>query len=118
MAKWFGALYNQEVRFSSAVKCKKEPQVQTSMLNQRRSYYYYYLGVSPLLYNTGFLLSLQGIELSDVVIEELQSKLFDVLKSIDVGKWVMTGVGAGVAAVGAGINFINPFSSKSIIPTI
>jgi len=27
MAKWFGAHYNQEARFSSAVKCKKGPQV-------------------------------------------------------------------------------------------
>jgi len=25
MVKWFGAHYNQEVRFSSAVKCKKRP---------------------------------------------------------------------------------------------
>jgi len=25
MAKWFRAQYNQEVRFSSAVKCKKGP---------------------------------------------------------------------------------------------
>jgi len=33
MAKWFGAKYNQEVRFSSAVKCKKGPQVLTSLLN-------------------------------------------------------------------------------------
>jgi len=30
MAKWFGAHYNQEVRISSAVKCKKGPQVLTS----------------------------------------------------------------------------------------
>jgi len=41
MAKWFGAHYNQEVRFSSAVKCKKGSQVLTSLLNQRRNYYYY-----------------------------------------------------------------------------
>jgi len=27
MAKWFGAHYNQEVRFSSVVKCKKGPHV-------------------------------------------------------------------------------------------
>jgi len=39
MVKWFGAQYNQEVRFSSAVKCKKEPQVLTSLLNQRLSDY-------------------------------------------------------------------------------
>jgi len=26
-SKWFGARYNQEVRFSSAVKCKKGPQI-------------------------------------------------------------------------------------------
>jgi len=26
MAKWFGAHYNQEVRFGSAVECKKGPQ--------------------------------------------------------------------------------------------
>jgi len=41
MAKWFGAHYNQEVRFSSAVKCKKGPQVLTSLLNQRRNYNFY-----------------------------------------------------------------------------
>jgi len=41
MAKWIGAHYNQEVRFSSAVKCKKGPQVLTSLLNQKRNYYYY-----------------------------------------------------------------------------
>jgi len=29
---WFGAHYNQEVRFSSAVKCKKGPQVLTWLL--------------------------------------------------------------------------------------
>jgi len=34
MAKWFGAHYDQEVRFSGAV------QVLTSLLNQRRNYYY------------------------------------------------------------------------------
>jgi len=34
MAKWFGAHYNQEVRFSSAVKCKKGPQVLTSLLTK------------------------------------------------------------------------------------
>jgi len=34
MAKWFGAYCDQEVRFSSAVKCKKGPQVLTSLLNQ------------------------------------------------------------------------------------
>jgi len=38
MDKWFGAHYNQEVRFSSAVKCKKGPQH-----NQRQDYYYYYI---------------------------------------------------------------------------
>jgi len=41
MAKWFGAYCDQEVRFSSAVKCKKGHQVLTSLLNQRRNYYYY-----------------------------------------------------------------------------
>jgi len=30
MVKWFGANYNQEGRFSWAVKCKKRPQVLTS----------------------------------------------------------------------------------------
>jgi len=34
MANWFGAHDNQEVRFSSAVKCEKGPQVLTSLLNQ------------------------------------------------------------------------------------
>jgi len=42
MAKWFGAHCNQEVRLSSEVKCKKEPQVLTSLLNQIRNYYYSY----------------------------------------------------------------------------
>jgi len=32
MAKWFGAHYNQEVRFNSAVKCKKGHQVLTLLL--------------------------------------------------------------------------------------
>jgi len=41
MAKWFGAHYNQEVRFSSSVECKKGPHVLTSVLNQRQNYYYY-----------------------------------------------------------------------------
>jgi len=40
MAKWFGTHYNQEVRFSSAVKCKKGSLVLTSLLNKRRNYYY------------------------------------------------------------------------------
>jgi len=34
MAKWFGAHYNQEVRFSWAVMCKKGPQILISLLNQ------------------------------------------------------------------------------------
>jgi len=37
VAKWFEAHFNQEVRFSSAFKCKKVPQVLTSLLNQRRN---------------------------------------------------------------------------------
>jgi len=41
MAKWLGAHFNQEVRFSSAVKCKKGPQFLTSLLNQKRNYYYF-----------------------------------------------------------------------------
>jgi len=52
MAKWFGAHCNQEVRFSSAVMCKKWPQVPTSLLNNRRNYYYYYYyywGLYPCL---------------------------------------------------------------------
>jgi len=36
MANWFGAHYNQEVRFSSAGPI-------TSKINQRPNYYYYYL---------------------------------------------------------------------------
>jgi len=39
--KWFEAHYNQEVHFSSAVRCKNEPQVLTSLLNLRPNYYYY-----------------------------------------------------------------------------
>jgi len=42
MGNWFGAHYIQEVRFNLAVKCKKGPQVLTSLLNQRRNYCYYY----------------------------------------------------------------------------
>jgi len=44
MAKWFGAHYSQEVRFTSAVKCKKgkKPQILTSVLNQRRNYSFNY----------------------------------------------------------------------------
>jgi len=42
MAKWLGAHYNQEVRFSSADICKKGPQVLTSLLNQRQNNYYYF----------------------------------------------------------------------------
>jgi len=41
MAKWFGAHYNQKVRFNSAVKFKKGPQVLTSLFNHRRNYYYF-----------------------------------------------------------------------------
>jgi len=40
MIKWFGAHYNQGVRFSSADECKKGSQVLTSRLNQRQNYYY------------------------------------------------------------------------------
>jgi len=47
MAKWFGVHYNQEVYLSSAVKCKKGPQVLTSLLNHRRNYYYCY--ITPVL---------------------------------------------------------------------
>jgi len=43
MAKWFGAHYNEEVRFRSAVKGMNGSLVLTSLLNQRRSYYYYFL---------------------------------------------------------------------------
>jgi len=32
IAKWFGAHYNQQVHIRSAVKCKKGPQVLTSLL--------------------------------------------------------------------------------------
>jgi len=46
MAKWFEAHYNLEVRFSSAVKCKKGLQVLTSLSNQRRNYYYYYYEIT------------------------------------------------------------------------
>jgi len=45
MTKWFGAHYNQEVRFSLAVQCKKGPQVLTSLLNQRRNYNYYIIKI-------------------------------------------------------------------------
>jgi len=39
MAEWFGAQFNQKVRFSSAVKCKKGPQALTLPLNQRRIFF-------------------------------------------------------------------------------
>jgi|GEM_PF-4579994 len=59
MAKWFGAHYNQEFRFSSAVKCKKGPQVLTSLLNQRRNYYHidrtYLLSLIGQVLYTGYL---------------------------------------------------------------
>jgi len=35
-----GTHYNQEFRFSSSAKCKKGPQVLTSLLNQRRKAYF------------------------------------------------------------------------------
>jgi len=38
MAQWFGAHYNQEVSFSSAVMLKKGPHVLTSLANQRRNF--------------------------------------------------------------------------------
>jgi len=34
MVKWLKAHYNQEDRFSSAVKCKKGPQIQTSCFSK------------------------------------------------------------------------------------
>jgi len=40
--KLFGAHFKPEVRFSSAVKCKKGPQALTSRLNQRRNYYHFF----------------------------------------------------------------------------
>jgi len=40
MAMWFGAHFNQEVRFSSAVEYKKGPQVLTSL--RSRNYHYYF----------------------------------------------------------------------------
>jgi len=46
MVKWFGAFYNQEVRFTSAVKCKKGPL--TSLLNRRRNYHFYYYSVKEI----------------------------------------------------------------------
>jgi len=55
MAKWFGAYYNEEVRFSSAVKCKKRPQVLTSPLNPRRNYYYYCILITFVLLATSFI---------------------------------------------------------------
>jgi len=40
MTEWFGAHYNQEVSFSSAVKCKIGPNgPKISLLNQRQNYY-------------------------------------------------------------------------------
>jgi len=40
MAKWFGTHYNQEVRFSSAVKCKKGTQVLPNNVNETDSINY------------------------------------------------------------------------------
>jgi len=45
MDEWFEVHYIQEVRFGSAVMCKKGPQVLTTLLNQRRNYYYYLLTI-------------------------------------------------------------------------
>jgi len=55
MAKWFGAHYDQEVRFRSAVKCKKGPQVLTSLLNHRRNINNYYYLIILSLFLTYFL---------------------------------------------------------------
>jgi len=41
IAKWFGAHYNQGVGFSSAVKCKKGPQVLTALLLERSKMPYF-----------------------------------------------------------------------------
>lgn len=59
----------------------------------------------------------QGIELSDIIVAELESKLFSVLRNIDIAKWAITGVGLGISLVGAGLNFLNPFSSRMITPS-
>jgi len=48
MVKWFGAHYNLEVGFSSAVKCKKGLEVLTLLVNQRRNYYYNYYKISSV----------------------------------------------------------------------
>jgi len=63
MAKWFGAHCNQEVCFSSAVKCEKGPQVLTSLLNQRRNYYYY--NIFTTLVHRFISPSISGIFVSD-----------------------------------------------------
>jgi len=47
--KWCRAYYNQEVRFTSAVKCKTGPQVLILLLDQRRNYYYYYYIIFTIL---------------------------------------------------------------------
>jgi len=65
MAKWFGAQYNQEVHFNSAVKCNKGPQVLTSLLNQKRNYYYYYKSLILILGLNYYGLSL--LELSSIM---------------------------------------------------
>jgi len=35
MAKWFGAHYNQDVHFRSAVKCRNGPQVLTCLIKNK-----------------------------------------------------------------------------------
>jgi len=56
MGKWFGAYYNHEVGFSSAVKCKK---VLTSLVRQRQNYYYN--NIQVVLTSIGFSLQDVGV---------------------------------------------------------
>jgi len=76
MARWFGAHYNEEVRFSSAVKHKKGAQVLPSLLNQKRYYYYFcslFKGLPFLIIYYHNYYVFQGVA-SNAETEELRSR--------------------------------------------
>jgi len=80
MAKWFGAHYNQEVRFRSALKCKKGPQVLTPLLNHRRNYYYYINATGPKPYLTAAPMSNQMTNLKYFKKHNYGSENYDLNK--------------------------------------
>lgn len=44
----------------------------------------------------------EGVEIPDDLVEDLNNLYFNPLKILDIVKWVLIGVGAGVTALGAG----------------